>query len=177
MDLVAYSQIDDYKSLLDALNVKIPRLRGLRDMAEEKPVAMKGFYDIEEAKKVVLKEVIAQRSQNVYVYDGTTIRKEQRYIIGGNIQYKRIHGKLKKRFNKEYGRRNYYVCKELEMFNKFAGKEVLYVHARIGRLWNKYGNDIKKHPNFLGWQLDCYDETYCDIYFKKAGATWNSQKH
>lgn len=60
------------------------------------------------------------------------------------------------------------VKKQYDMFNKYAGKNVLYVHARLGcSNWDFFGMDeITKHPLYLERVDDYYDSTYCDIYFK-----------
>ena len=60
------------------------------------------------------------------------------------------------------------VKKQYDIFNKYVGKNVLYVHARVGGAnWDFFGMDeITKHPLYLERVDDYFDSTYCDIYFK-----------
>ena len=60
------------------------------------------------------------------------------------------------------------VKKQYGIYNKYVGKNVLYVHARVGGAnWDFFGMDeITKHPLYLERIDDFFDSTYCDIYFK-----------
>ena len=60
------------------------------------------------------------------------------------------------------------VKKQYDIFNKYAGENVLYVHARVGGAnWDFFGmGKITMHPLYLERVDDYFDPTYCDIYFK-----------
>lgn len=55
--------------------------------------------------------------------------------------------------------------KEIEMFNKFAGKDVIYIHTRYSnydtKKWEEEHKDL-----FLDHITDSFDSTYCTHYFK-----------
>lgn len=139
MDLYAYTQISECKKYLEENGIYIPRLRGLRLMKEQELVTEE--Y-IEEDVKIWLKWY-------------------------ANLKVKSIndlHGKKRKKYKLvlKHARKRY------SMFNKYVGKNVLYVHARVGGAnWDFLGMDeITKHPLYLEKIDDFFDETYCDIYFK-----------
>lgn len=166
MDLIAFLQIDELKPLYDKLSLNIPRLRGLRDMAEEETVDMANFYPEKQIFESAVRNAICQ-IKGGFVYDRRTDKLLEKYIVDGVVQWNKIHGRLKQRANKHYGIKLYNARRELAMFNKYVGKDVLQVHARIGNRWAEYRKPIVNHPNFLEWCLDCVDNSYCDIYFKK----------
>lgn len=57
---------------------------------------------------------------------------------------------------------------QYELFNKYVGEDVIYVHARIGGPnWYYYeGDKLTEHPDYLDRCDDACDCTYCDIYFR-----------
>ena len=59
---------------------------------------------------------------------------------------------------------------EENLFNKYVGQDVLYVHARIGGGNREYYSEdwekIRNHPLYLDDCDDEFDSTYCDIFFK-----------
>lgn len=140
MDLYAYSQIDKYKKYLEENDIDIPRLRGLRLMKDETPVS---------------KEKIKEDAEKIFLYCFCQCRKKKIEDVHGKARKK--YKLYLKQFKKQYG-----------MFNKYVGKNVLYVHARLGGSnWTCCGgSELKKHPLYLEKIDDSVDNTYCDIYFK-----------
>jgi hypothetical protein len=140
MDLYAYSQIDDLKKYLEENNINVPRLRGLRLMKDEEPVS---------------EEKIKEDAEKTFLYWFCQCRKKK-------IEY--VHGKARKKY-KLYLKQ---FKKQYDMFNRHVGKNVLYVHARLGGLnWTRCGgSELEKHPLYLEGINDSVDDTYCDIYFK-----------
>ena len=53
----------------------------------------------------------------------------------------------------------------MNMFNSYVGKDVLYVHARQGGGNRDYYPIDTKHPMYLSDCDDFWDSTYCDIYY------------
>lgn len=163
MDLYAYSQIEDLKYLLERMNIDIPRLRGLRLMKEEEAMSEE---EIKEAIKIGLINWLDWNDNRGYksalIYD-----KEN---IPVDADLSRLHGKKKKRarLEEKHITKRYREC--MELFNRYVGQDILYVHARIGggnRLYyTSYWKLIKTHPLYLADVDDCVDPTYCDIYFK-----------
>jgi hypothetical protein len=140
MDLYAYGQIDDLKKYLEENNIDIPRLRGLRLMKDETPIG---------------EEKIKEDAEKTFLYWFCQCRKKK---------IEDVHGKARKKY-KLYLKQ---FKKQYDMFNKYVGKNVLYVHARVGGAnWDFFGMDkITKHPLYLERVDDYLDSTYCDIYFK-----------
>lgn len=139
MDLYAYSQIDDLKKYLEENDINVPRLRGLRLMKDEKPITEK---DVEEDTKVWLILAVYPKAKSI----------------------NDLHGKKRKKYKLALK----HARKQYDIFNKYVGKNVLYVHARVGGAnWDFFGMDeITKHPLYLERVDDYFDSTYCDIYFK-----------
>ena len=60
--------------------------------------------------------------------------------------------------------------KQQELWNKYCGKDVLFIHARQGGGNREYYMpDVQKHPRYLDDVDDSYDCTYCDIYVDISG--------
>lgn len=139
MDLYAYSQIDNLKKYLEENNIDVPRLRGLRLMKDEELVTEK---DVEADTKVWL--ILAVHPKAKSIND--------------------LHGKKRKKYKLVLK----HARKQYDIFNKYVGKNVLYVHARLGGSnWTFYGgSELEKHPLYLERVDDYFDNTYCDIYFK-----------
>ena len=138
MDLYAYSQIDKLKKYLEENNIDIPRLRGLRLMKEEEQCR-------DETIKKVAEELVP-------------------YLFPKAKSVNDLHGKARKKYKLALK----HARKQYDTFNKYVGKNVLYVHARVGGAnWDFFGMDeITKHPLYLERVDDYFDSTYCDIYFK-----------
>ena len=139
MDLYAYSKISDLKKYLEENNIDIPRLRGLRLMKEQKLVNEK---DIEEEIKVRFKWAVYPKAKSI----------------------NDLHGKKRKKYKLFLK----HIKKQYDIFNKYVGKNVLHVHARLGgENWACCGgSELEKHPLYLERVDDYFDNTYCDIYFK-----------
>lgn len=169
MDLVAFAQIDDYQYLLDDLNLKIPRLRGIRDMSEEEKVDRSGFPSRNDILVEAARYRFAKRSYGLTIYGEKYDKLCDKYIKDNTVLLKKIYKKLRKKVLKEYGYLVYLTEKEYKMFNTYADKDVVYVHARIGyQSYRDTLRQLKQHPNFLGYCYDCIDQSYVDLYFKKA---------
>ena len=178
MDLGAYAQIEDLKSYLNDINIIIPRLRGLRLMKNEKTVTAEELSNlIKEAKKGYLinwlkqhddtcwSSTKAHNTHKAFIYG--PIKNGKREII--DYDFSKVHGKDRKhiKYNWKILEREYTT--QYNLFNKYAGQNVLYVHSRLGggnRPW--YSEDwkkIKNHPLYLADCDDAFDKTYCDIYY------------
>lgn len=196
MDLYAYSQMDDLSDILASTGIEIPRLRGLRLMANEtkmtKEELKKTIHEMVEGEMSRIIENLVRSSPEwcvdatCTVYNRETdrkvkkyIRKEKRKVVDEDgkertktvsyVRWDRLHGKRRKTAKfaiKKIAKR---IQATMETFNQYAGREdVLYVHARIGGgNWEYYGGpEVAKHPAFLEKVDDWFDETYCDIYLK-----------
>lgn len=175
MDLGAYVQIDDLDTVMKENNIYVPRLRGLRLMAEQKPASLEeiqdaakdiGLYACEEACEsgfrydpicFVLSRRTSRLKKKYLVYDGHT-------PIG--IRWDRIHGKKRKLFKYEMKKANQRMTKSMVIFNKYCGMpDILYIHARIGGSnWPRYRSEVDTKPWFIEKVDDPFDSTYCDIY-------------
>lgn len=174
MDLGAFKQIESLGNILVKQQIEIPRLRGLRLMKDEKPVTKKEIDEmVNEEILHIVEGIIEQNSLNIWSslkYDTRNdilIRDKDRKVIG--YRWNKIHGKKRKWIKSEIkkAKKNYNI--QYDLWNKFAGKNVLYVHARLGDYnWNYCDGDniIKKHKDFLEKCDDAWDCTYCDIYFE-----------
>jgi hypothetical protein len=127
------------KKYLEENGINIPRLRGLRFMKDQELVTEK---DIEEETKVWLIWAVYPKAKSI----------------------NDLHGKKRKKYKLALK----HARKQYDIFNKYVGKNVLYVHTRIGGItWDLLGMDeITKHPLYLERVDDYLDSTYCDIYFK-----------
>lgn len=176
MDLYAFSQIENLQELLEKMNIEIPRLRGLRLMKVEEPIT-------DEELKKNLNEVLIEHAEYILTSDYfdtgwmshtyPTPPNKKKYIIYDKddnvvaIRWDKLHGKKRKQLKymlKQY-QKGYY--EQMKLFSSFCGKDVLYVHARIGSdNWEYYECDyITKYPQYITRCDDFYDGTYCDIYF------------
>lgn len=187
MDLYAYSQIEILEDILKEINVEIRRLRGLRLMAKEEVVSKEKIEEIIKSQKVsAVEQWLKQHEWDCWSSSKDNkwhpAFKEKKVIrtCGDeewtdyevvDYDFSKIHGKDRKELKFKFKKIEREVKAEFNMFNKFVGTNTLYVHARQGggnRDW--YGMDkIAKHPRWLGDVDDCYDGTYCDIYFDLNG--------
>lgn len=180
MDLFAYSQIENLEEILKKQNINVPRLRGIRLMKDETTVSE------EEMAKMIHEEILdtVERiieqgkldSWSSWKFDTRNdilIRKNvihewgtKREVVG--YRWNKIHGKKRKWIKFEIKQIKKRVKKQYEMWNKYAGQDVLYAHSRCGgHNWQYYGaNKLITHPDFLDRCDDYWDGTYCDIYFK-----------
>lgn len=183
MDLYAYTRITTLEPVLKEVGVEIHRLRGLRLMKFEKEYTEEDINRL--IKNLKLNAVVRwlkQHSWNcwcstkddkehkafIYGYEQDSFtgeRDETKSIV--DFDFSKIHGKDRKVLKLKFKHIENAVIKQCGLFNKFAGKDVLYVHTRSGgnnRGWCKM-DEIAKHPLYLGDADSCFDSTYCDIYF------------
>lgn len=180
MDLYAYTQIEDLEEILKKQNIDVPRLRGLRLMKEEKPISKERIEEIINGEALDIVERIVEqgclyrwRSDKRDTRNDILIRKEvdydgrtKREVVG--CRWNKIHGKKRKQIKFEIKKMKKRVYKAFELWNKYVGEDVLYVHSRCGWLnWNYCrAFELEKHPDFLDKCDDYWDYSYCDIYFK-----------
>jgi hypothetical protein len=176
MDLYAYTQIENLEEILEKMNIEIPRLRGLRLMKVEEPIT-------DEKLKKALNENLIEHAEFILTSDYfdtgwwshtyPTPPNKKKYIVYDKdekvvaIRWDKLHGKKRKQLKYMLKQYEKAFWKQMNMFNSFCGKDVLYVHARIGGSnWNYYQCDyIIKYPQYLDRCNDYWDCTYCDIYF------------
>ena len=176
MDLYAYTQIGDLKSIAEANGIDVPRLRGYRLMSEEEPLTTEEMREIEHN---LVKEVYTRGCCSVPRFDpdscmiefsSETDRIRRHYLTpDGELRWELIHGKPRRRMKFAVRKMKKAVLAENEAWNRYAGREdVLYIHTRIGgRNWAEYnGDELRKQPWFLEKVDDAFDETYCSIYAK-----------
>ena len=190
MDLGAFVRIRGMKQLADLNEINVPRTRGYRWMAAEKPVTEEEMADLRERIETLTCDD-APRTEPMFslspMYTEFSLRtsklvsqymdvSEKEVTDGNGRKYKRRV--VKPDWNKITGQdaenlkimlRN--AVEQLEeqysLFNEYAGKEgVLYVHARIGtKNGTKYKwTDLMDKPWFIAGTDDAFDDTYCDIY-------------
>ena len=170
MDLGAYSQIDKLSNLLTKNKIEITRLRGLRLMKEEKPISDEELEEvIKEQKKEYLINWLKQHSDCCW-----DSRKDKNnhpaFIYGENNEvvdydFSKVHGEDRKHIKFRWKNIEKEYTAQFEMFNRYAGKNVLYVHARQGGGNRFYYPIDTKHPMYLDDIDDAFDSTYCDIYY------------
>ena len=178
MDLYAYTQIENLEGILNDLNIEIKRLRGLRLMKFQTPTGQEEIdKEIKEAQVRYAKDWIQQHCDWTWC-SWKADRKHPSFVYGkdeeGNrivvdVDITKIHGKDKKKIKLEWKhiKRNYQ--NQFDMFNKYCGKDVLYVHTRQGG-GNRSAYPIDtQHPRYLEDIDDCFDCTYCDIYYDLKG--------
>ena len=146
MDLYATAQKEKYASMIEGM--EIPRLRGLRYMAEETLATEK---EIEKACKYCYHE---------------TYRLDHKYGHTGRRFHLCYDDRVPRRNARRSAKR---TRKQMETFNKYVGRtDVMMVHARIGGCnWKEYGGFwLEKKPWFIEKVDDGFDPTYCDIYVR-----------
>lgn len=180
MDLYAYSQIEDLNEILKVNNIEISRLRGIRLMKNEEKVPQ------EEIEKLVNEQKFnnaitwlqqkcwwcwdsskADKKRKCFVYK--TVPSEYREgefeekIVA--IKWDKVRRKDRNRIKLKNRADEKRIRTNLEMFNSYVGKDVLYVHARQGGGNRDYYPIDIKHPMYLSDCDDYFDSTYCDIYY------------
>ena len=174
MDLGAYAQIDDLGDLLVKNNIIIERLRGLRLMKDEEPVSEEELTKIiEEAKLNYAVDWLQQHSDFIWSSEKAQ-NKHESFIYGKDkygyeavveIDFSKVNDRDKKHIEDRWKMIEERYTSQFTMFNKYCGKDVLYVHARQGG-GNRPDYPINtNHPMYLGDVDDAFDKTYCDIYY------------
>ena len=152
-------------------------------MKEEKPVTDEKLKDmIHEAKVEAVEQWLQQHMW--YCWSSTNADKKHKAFIYGYADYdtehkyrkiidydfSKVHGKDRKILKFAFKKIEKAYKEQWGLWNKFAGKDVLYVHTRTGGLNRHYYHtaDLQKHKRYLGDCDDAWDETYCDLYFDIA---------
>ena len=180
MDLYAYAQIEDLENLLKINNIEISRLRGLRLMKQEKAISQEDIEKIVENQK--LDNAIQwlkqgewncwssskdERVRKAFIYnmipDEYDDNKLKKTIVA--IDWSKVNRKDRNAIKLENRKDEKRIRTNLEMFNSYVGKNVLYVHARQGGGNRDYYPIDTKHPMYLSDCDDYWDSTYCDIYY------------
>lgn len=177
MDLYAYSNIENLSELAKKNGIIVERLRGYRLMKDEQPVSKEEIqetinasvlYEAENAVTSVprfsLHPYCTEYSRWTKLLKNYYLIMEDKKVVG--IHWDRIHGKNRRNLKFLIKKRKKRILRSLEMFNKYCGQDVLYIHARLGSTsWS----EIKHyHYTQAPWYLescdDYYDSSYCDIY-------------
>ena len=188
MDLGAYVNIENLGPVMSAAGISVDRLRGIRLMKFEDPVTNE---QLEERIRREIKDGDIQWLQQhmwngwsssnadkdhpaftwktfceeIEQEDGSIKEYKHREII--DVDFTKVHGEDRKilKFNHKKIRKAYE--EQFGLWNKYAGKDVLYIHSRGGggnRSWCNT-NELRNHPRYLSDIDDSYDCTYCDLYF------------
>lgn len=171
MDLGAYANITDLQSIADKNNIDVPRLRGYRLMANEKPMTLDEFMgdkDAEFAEELCRSEPFWNPKSLCQSYDCYTNWLVEYYCPNNKVRWDRIHGWKRRTLKTYIHNETQKYKKQLEVWNKYAGQEgILYIHSRIGGWnWQTYYREVIYQPWFLEKVDDAFDSTYCDIYAK-----------
>lgn len=178
MDLGAYAQIEELKSIAEANGIVVPRLRGYRLMKDEEPDTWDyGDKEVECVESLCTSVPFWNPNADCHEWSLHTDMLKNYYLKSiydsqGNKTYSvcwdRIHGRKRKILKTFIHNEKKRVEKQRAAWNKYAGrKDVLYIHARIGGSnWSQYHSQVDTKPWFLEKADDSYDDTYCDIYAK-----------
>lgn len=178
MDLYAYANIDNLQKLLIDNNIQIARLRGLRLMKDEESISEERIETL--VKDIKLENAITwlqQKSWGIWSSSKDDI-KHKSFIYknvedeDGNLERKIVKidwSKVRRKDRNAIKLQNRYdekrIRTNMNMFNSYVGKDVLYVHARQGGGNREYYPIDTTHPMYLSDCDDWYDSTYCDIYY------------
>lgn len=175
MDLAAYAQINDLCGLAKEHGILVPRLRGYRLMTNEEPVCERvvkerAFNDAMQT----IDMIVRSGRDDLWIGSSRTNKRARRFLImEGNtlnpipigVRWDKVHGKLRKKIKFEFKKSLARNRKQFGAWNRYCGKNVLYIHARIGGgNWGYYCDEVKTQPWFLEKVDDAFDDTYCDIY-------------
>lgn len=175
MDLWAYAQIGKLAELAKKNGIDVPRLRGYRLMANEKPLSEEERKEFNHGVEIqAANDFTACFDQghfypkgNFFTYDLGQIRRQKKWIDKQTdlIRWENIHGKVRRALKFYIKQEKRKAAKQQSTFDSFCGrKDVLYIHARLGGAnWCPY---LEKEPWFICKINDAYDSTYCDIYAK-----------
>lgn len=185
MDLFAYAQIEDLAKIAKDNGIEIPRLRGYRLMKNEESVSQEEIKDImsDEAIDIVKTLCCARPFWNpkamCHEYSSYTDYLREFYLVKDknedgrtiytDIRWNRIHGKKRKILKFEIKKRKKAIQKQFDIWNKYVGQNVLYIHSRVGGgNWENMSVEDKikltNAPWFLDRVDDYLDNTYCDFY-------------
>lgn len=184
MDLYAYAQISELDSIAKKNGIEIPRLRGYRLMKEEDIIPQEEINKMKKRAAIEMVEHLCGTepfwSSDPYasvMFSDFTDYYRDFYLVKGkdengnigyiDIRWDRIHGWKRKRLKFMIKKKNRKIQAQMDMFNKYVGKNVLYIHSRMGGYnWEQYTekDSIVKQPWFLDRVDDYWDGTYCDFY-------------
>jgi hypothetical protein len=174
MDLYANSKTDELEHILKENGIEVRRLRGLRLMKEEKPISEKELEEaIREAQQLLAVHWLESYSKGRLCFGEN--RRHKAFLFGKadefgyrepiGVDFSKVHGKDRKEIKRHWKELRKDFAATFEMWNRYAGKDVLYVHARQGG-GNRADYPIDtKHPMYLADVDDPWDSTYCDIYY------------
>jgi len=178
MDLEAYVNIPKFEKFVEEQGIKINRVRGYRLMKDEKPITKDEMYEIVEHNLPYILESILTRRYDpklgfCYYAGYMSNNQEKKYFIQVDeyekkINWKNIHGKLRKKLKYEQKCLAKAVFTQWNMWNKFCGENILYIHAKQGiynwsDTWRK---DYENEEWYLDSCDDAFDNCYADIYAK-----------
>ena len=174
MDLYANSKIDELEHILKENAIEISRLRGLRLMKGEDPISEEELEEsIREAQQLIAVNWLKDYSKGKLCFSEN--RRHKAFLFGEpdefgdrepvGVDFSKVHGKDRKEIKRLWKELRKSFTATFEMWNRYAGKDVLCVHARQGG-GNRpdYPIDVK-HPMYLADIDDPWDSTYCDIYY------------
>lgn len=176
MDLYAFAQIDALEKIMLDNGISVPRLRGLRLMANETPISQTEIYDSGCRLGLYDCEFLCESDfildSGCYELSSRTDRIKKKYLIYDKdhmvtgVRWGNIHGKKRKLFKYVIKRATRAKQHQLGTFNKYCGRsDILYIHARIGGgNWSYYHAEVDTQPWFIEKVDDAFDSTYCDIY-------------
>lgn len=177
MDLYAYANIENLSDIAKKNGIFVERLRGYRLMKDEQPISKEEIQEtidaailheaenaVRSGKRFSLHPCWISYSRWTDILADYYLVVENKRVVG--IRWDRIHGKNRRNLKFLIKKRKKKILRSLEMFNKYCGQNVLYIHARLGSTsWS----EIKHyHYTQAPWYLescdDWYDSSYCDIY-------------
>ena len=183
MDLYAFTQIADLKHLAEERGIDIPRLRGYRLMSEEDRFEQE---EIDKLKRAAVTEVAEDlcRANPFWsltpTFRETSVRTDrmcERYLVVEtddeghkdyvDVRWDALTDEMRKKLEAAVERKQQAIQRQFDTWNKYVGKNVLYIHSRMGGgNWEYYEHkeDITSKPWFLDRVDDCVDGTYCDFY-------------
>jgi len=161
MDLTAYKNIEDLDAIAQKNGIDVPRLRGYRLMADQKPITDEEIqkevsdnliYNYRSLERICTDMLEDAMVQDIRAFDAdmSWISMHRDSIVGFERRFK----------------------EQCAVYNKYAGRnDVLMIHSRMGgtKVYDGDYNvvyDLKDQPWFLDHVRDAYDDTYCDIYAK-----------
>ena len=174
MDLGAYANINELSEIAKANNIEVSRFRGYRLMKDEEPVTEDMIKDMS---NTILVDWFRSYLGREYIpgigvcYSFNNKKAKKYFKMIDKIEYldwSKIHGKMRK--NLKFAKK--FITKETRdqwnMWNKYCGKNVLYIHAKQGRSnWSDTTYlDYMDKDWYLDGCNDSYDSCYCDIYAK-----------
>lgn len=183
MDLYAFAQIPELKHLAEERGIDIPRLRGYRLMSEEDRFEQ---VEIDKLKRAAVAEVAEQLCRSKPFWSRTpeyreisrdTDRLRERYCVVEtdamglkecvDVRWDALDDNMREILLAAVEEKQQAIQKQFDTFNKYVGKNVLYIHSRMGGgNWESYEHKegITGQPWFLERVDDCVDGTYCDFY-------------